>query len=217
MAEKIKVLIVDDHPIVRSGLRSLLAAEPDIDVVGEAIDGREGLEKVQTLLPNVVLMDISMPNLDGLNATRQIKDRFPEIQILALSMHRSDEYFFEMLRAGASGYVLKSARTVELLEAVRIVSRGDVFLNPAMAQKLVRGYLVLEKWKNEIDTVLSPREKEILLLIAEGLSYKKLAEKLVISTSTVYSHSTNLMKKLGLSKRHELIEYARQHKIIEEP
>jgi len=210
VTDQIHVLIVDDHPIVRSGLRSLLTAESDIEVVGEATDGEEGMEKTEALLPHVVLMDISMPNVDGLNATRQIKSRFPEVQILVLSMHRSDEYFFEMLRAGASGYILKSARTSDLLEAIRVVSRGEVFLYPAMAQKLVRGYLNLEEWENDTKTILSPREKEILFLMAEGYSYKKIAEKLVISPSTVYSHRSNLMSKLGLNNRHELIEYARR-------
>lgn len=210
MTDPIHVLIVDDHPIVRSGLRSLLTAESDIKVVGEATDGKEGMEKTEALHPHVVLMDISMPNVDGLNATRQIKTQFPDVQILVLSMHRSDEYFFEMLRAGASGYILKSARTSDLLEAIRVVSRGEVFLYPAMAQKLVRGYLNLEEWENDTQTILSPREKEILFLMAEGYSYKKIAEKLVISPSTVYSHRSNLMSKLGLNNRHELIEYARR-------
>lgn len=210
MTDQINVLIVDDHPIVRSGLRSLLTAESDIEVVGEAIDGKEAIDHTESLRPHVVLMDISMPNLDGLEATRQIKSRFQDVQILVLSMHRSDEYFFEMLRAGASGYILKSARTSDLLEAIRVVSRGEVFLYPAMAQKLVRGYLKLSDWENETQTLLSPREKEILFLMAEGYSYKNIAEKLVISPSTVYSHRSNLMSKLGLNNRHELIEYARK-------
>ena len=217
MTEEIRVLIVDDHPIVRSGLRSLLMAESDIDVVGEAIDGNEGIKKTEALRPNVVLMDISMPNMDGLDATRQIKGKFPEVQILVLSMHRSDEYFFEMLRAGASGYILKTAKTSDLLEAIRVVNRGEVFLYPAMAQKLVHGYLKLADWENETQTILSPREKEILFLIAEGYSFKEIAEKLVISPSTVYSHRSNLMSKLGLNDRHELIEYARKREFIQDP
>lgn len=216
MTEKIRILIVDDHPIVRSGLHSLLMAESDIDVVGEATDGKEGIEKTEALQPNVVLMDISMPNVDGLNATRQIKSKFPEVQILVLSMHRSDEYFFEMLRAGASGYILKTAKTSDLLEAIRVVNRGEVFLYPAMAQKLVRGYLNMSDWESETQTILSPREKEILFLIAEGYSFKNIAEKLVISPSTVYSHRSNLMSKLGLNNRRELIEYARKREFTKD-
>jgi len=211
VTEKIRVLIVDDHPIVRSGLRLILTAESDIEVVGEASDGKEGKERTEALHPNVVLMDISMPNVDGLSATRQIKSEFPEVQILVLSIHRSDEYFFEMLKAGASGYILKTAKAEELLEAIRVVNKGEVFLYPTMAQKLVQGFLKLTDWENQTNNLLSPREKEILFLIAEGYSLKNIAEKLVISPSTVYSHRSNLMNKLGLSNRHELIEYARKH------
>lgn len=216
MNEKIRILIVDDHPIVRSGLRSILSAESDIEVVGEAVDGQEGKEKVQVLHPNVVLMDISMPNMDGLDATRQIKNDHPEVQVLALSIHRTDEYFFEMLRAGASGYILKTAKTEELLEAIRVVNKGEVFLYPAMAQKLVQGYLKLSDWENRTDSILSPREKEILFLIAEGYSLKNIADKLVISPSTVYSHRSNLMMKLGLNSRHELVEYARKREFSQD-
>lgn len=216
MTDKIRVLIVDDHPIVRSGLRALLMAESDIEVVDDATDGKEGIEKTETLHPNVILMDISMPNVDGLKATRQIKSKFPGVQVLVLSMHRSDEYFFEMLRAGASGYILKTARTSDLLEAIRVVNSGEVFLYPAMAQKLVRGYLKLADWENKTEAILSPREKEILFLIAEGYSFKKIAEKLVISPSTVYSHRSNLMSKLGLNDRRELIEYARRREFTQD-
>lgn len=216
MANKIRVLIVDDHPIVRSGLRSILMAESDTEVVGEATDGKEGEEKTEALHPNVVLMDISMPNVDGLQATRQIKRKFPGVQILVLSIHRSDEYFFEMLRAGASGYILKTAKTEDLLEAIRVVNKGEVFLYPTMAQKLVQGYIKLADWESETNTILSPREKEILFLIAEGYSLKNIAEKLVISPSTVYSHRSNLMSKLGLNNRHELIEYARKREFTQD-
>ena len=215
MTDKIHVLIVDDHPIVRSGLRSLLMAESDIEVVGEATDGEEAITQTQTFQPNVVLMDISMPNLDGLEATRQIKDKHPEVQILVLSINRSDEYFFEMLKAGASGYVLKTAKTEVLLEAIRVVNKGEVFLYPTVAQKLVKGYLKLADWENETNNILSPREKEILFLIAEGYSLKNIADKLVISPSTVYSHRSNLMGKLGLNNRRELIEYARKREFTQ--
>ena len=179
MTDKIQLLIVDDHPIVRSGLRSLLMAESDIEVVGEATDGKEAIEQTKTLHPDVVLMDITMPNVDGLNATRQIKSSFPEVQILILSIHRSDEYFFDLLQAGASGYILKSAKTSDLLEAIRVVSKGEVFLYPAMAQKLVRGYLNLVEWENDTQTILSPREKEILFLMAEGFSFYVLRDLLL--------------------------------------
>ena len=215
MAEQIAVLIADDHTIVRSGVRMLLEAEPDIKVVGEALNGLEAIELAESLRPDVVLMDITMPVMDGLEATSQIKTRFPQINVLVLTMHRSDDYFFEMLRAGASGYILKGAKTSELINAVRIVQGGEVFLYPSMTQKLVQGYLQLADWDNEGEPSLSPREKEIFRLLAEGYSNKEIAEKLVISPSTVHSHRGNLMDKLGLGNRRELIQYARKRGLIQ--
>ena len=215
MADQISVLIADDHTIVRSGVRMLLEAEDDIRVAGEALNGLEALELAESLQPDIVLMDITMPEMDGLEATRRIKKRFPQINVLVLTMHRSDEYFFEMLKAGASGYILKGAKTSELINAVRIVQRGEVFLYPSMTQKLVQGYLQLADWENDDEPSLSPREKEIFRLLAEGYSNKEIAEKLVISPSTVHSHRGNLMDKLGLSNRRELIQYARKHGLIQ--
>lgn len=214
MADLIRVLIADDHTIVRSGVRLLLAAEPDIEVVGEALNGREAVTQAESLQPDVILMDITMPEMDGLEATRQIKSRYPDIHVLVLTMHRSDEYFFEMLQAGASGYVLKGAETSELINAVRVVSRNEVFLYPTMAQKLVQGYLSLVEWDEDNLPSLSPREREILRLLAEGYSNKEIAEKLVVSPSTVHTHRSNLMEKLELSNRRELIQYARQRGFI---
>ncbi len=216
MSDRIRVLIADDHTIVRSGVRLLLAAEDDIEVIGEALDGYEALALAEKLQPDVVLMDITMPNMDGLEATRQIKSRFPDIQVLVLTMHRSDAYFFEMLKAGASGYILKGAKTNELVDALRVVSLGEVFLYPTMAQKLVQGYLNLVEGESESGHSMSPREREILGLLAEGYSNKEIAEKLVVSPSTVHSHRSNLMNKLGLSNRRELIQYARQRGLIQD-
>ena len=216
MSDRIRVLIADDHIIVRSGLRLLLEAEPDIDVVGEALEGGEALNLVEKHLPDMVLMDIAMPGMDGLEATRRIKTRWPQIQVLVLTMHRSDEYFFEMLKAGASGYILKGAETSDLIHAVRVVGRGEVFLYPTMAQKLVRDYVNFMQWGEETGSSLSPREKDILRLLNEGYSTKEIAEKLVISTSTVHSHQSNLMTKLGLSNRRELVQYARKRGLIQD-
>lgn len=216
MSDRIRVLIADDHIIVRSGLRLLLEAEPDIDVVGEALDGREALELVEKHLPDVVLMDITMPGMDGLEATRLIKASWPQINVLALTMHRSDEYFFEMLKAGASGYILKGAETSDLIQAVRVVGRGEVFLYPTMAQKLLKDYLNFSQWGEETGSSLSPREKEILRLLSEGCSTKEIAEKLVISPSTVHSHRSNLMTKLGLNSQRELIQYARKRGLTQD-
>ena len=216
MTDKIRVLIADDHTIVRTGVRLLLQAEPDMDVVGEALNGAEAVALAETLRPAVILMDIAMPpGLNGLEATRQIKTRFPDVNILVLTMHRSDEYFFEALKAGASGYVLKSAETNDLVSAVRIVARGEVFLYPMMARQLLQDYLHrLDDSEMPGQPALTPREKEILRLLAEGYSNKEIAEKLVVSPSTIHSHRTNLMRKLNLNSRHELIQYARQRGLI---
>lgn len=214
MADHLRVLIADDHTIVRSGVRLLLEREPDIKVVGEALDGNEALAMVKRLHPDVILMDITMPGMDGLEATRQIKARWPDVKVLVLTMHRSDEYFFEMLKAGASGYVLKGAETSELIHAVRVVGQGEVFLYPTMASKLVGDFLSRVSKGVESDPSLTQREKEILRMLAEGYSNKEIAEKLVVSPSTVHSHRTNLMSKLGLSNRREIIQYARQRGLI---
>ncbi len=215
MAKKTRVLIADDHTIVRSGVRLLLQAEPDIEVVGEALDGGQAVTMAESLRPDVVLMDIAMPGTSGLEATRQIKGRFPEMCVLVLTMHRSDEYFFEMLKAGASGYILKGADTSELIGAVRTVARGEVFLYPAMAKELLQDYLSrLQESNSSGQPALTSREKEILRLLAEGHSNKEIAERLVVSPSTIHSHRTNLMKKLNLSSRYELIQYARQRGLI---
>jgi two-component system response regulator NreC len=216
MSKPIRVLIADDHTIVRSGVRLLLEAEADIKVVGEALDGNEVLAMAGTLQPDIILMDIAMPGMDGLEATRQIKDNWPEIQILVLTMHRSDEYFFEMLRLGASGYVLKGADPRELISAVKVVARGEVFLYPTMAQKLLKDYLGRVGRSEDTDPQLSPREEQILRLLAEGYSNKEIAERLVISPSTVYTHRGNLMLKLGLTSRRELIQYARKRGYLQD-
>ncbi|OGO73288.1 MAG: DNA-binding response regulator [Chloroflexi bacterium RBG_19FT_COMBO_56_12] len=213
MNNRIRLLIADDHIIVRSGLRLLLGAEPDIEVVGEALDGAEVLTLAEKLQPDVILMDIVMAGMDGMEATRQIKNRWPKIQVLVLTMHRSDEYFFEMLKAGASGYVLKGAETEELIRAVRVVAEGEAFLYPAMARKLIGDYLSRIGEEKTMQS-LSPREKEILRLLVEGFSNQEIADRLVISPSTVHSHRSNIMSKLGLSSRHELIQYARSKGLI---
>lgn len=215
MTKQIRVLIADDHAIVRYGVRQLLAAEPDIEVVGEAVDGQQAIALTGAVQPDVVLMDIGMPDVDGLEATQQIKATWPDIHVLVLTMHRSEEYFFEMLKKGASGYILKGAETSDLILAVRVVAQGEVFLYPTMAQKLVRDYLSLKGGEETaVDPQLSPRENEILQLLAAGYSSKEIADRLVISPSTVHTHRTNLMQKLGLSSRHELIQYARQRGLL---
>jgi two-component system response regulator NreC len=210
MDNRIRVLIADDHTIVRSGVRLLLEAEPDIEVVGEALDGLEAISLAEALHPDVILMDIAMPGMDGLEATVHIKNSLPDTYVLVLTMHRTDDYFFEMLDAGASGYILKGAQTEELINAVRVVNRGEIFLYPSVASKLVENYLSRNEGADNPDLALSQREKQILKLLADGYSNKEIADKLVISPSTVHSHRSNLMNKLGLNTRHELVSYARQ-------
>lgn len=217
MSDPIRVLIADDHTIVRSGLSLLLGSEEDISVVAEAKNGREAVALAKQTKPDVILMDIGMPQLNGFDATRSIKETDPSINILVLTMHRSDEYFFQMLEAGASGYILKGAETSELVRAVRTVSTGEVFLYPSMAQRLVQEYLRQTGSDPDSDNLLTPREREVLKLIADGYSSKEIAEQLVVSPSTIHTHRTNLMTKLDISSRHELVQYARRHGLIRNP
>ena len=214
MSEKIRILIADDHTIFRSGLKLLLSSEPAFEVVAEAEDGAQAIELAKQLQPDVVLMDIGMPGINGYEATQRIKEETPDVNVLALTMHRSEEYFFKMLDAGASGYVLKGAETGELMHALQTVAQGDAFLYPSMARSLVDRYLQTQSGENINRQHLTSREEEILQMIADGYSNNDIAEKLVISPSTVHTHRTNIMQKLGLSKRHELVQYARNQGLI---
>ncbi len=213
----IQVLIADDHTIVRQGLRALLEAQPGIAVVGEAEDGAQAVRLSRELRPTVVVMDITMPVMDGLAATGAIKHEVPEVQVLILTMHESDDYFFRVLQAGASGYVLKRAAANDLLTAIRAVARGEVFLYPSVAKKLVSDYLSRAKAGEALDAHerLTPREREVLTLIAEGLSNREIAQRLVLGLSTVQTHYSHILEKLGLQNRAELIKYAIRHGLID--
>lgn len=210
---KIRVMLADDHTILRQGIRMLLEAQEDMEVVGEAVNGRDAVEKARVLHPKVILMDISMPELNGLEATRQVKRESPEIQVVILTMHESEEYLVQILQAGATGYVLKQAADRELIEAVRIASRGDTYLYPKIATRLVSDYLrrVETNQPDEHDAAyesLTAREREILKLIAEGHTNKEIAEILVVSVKTVENHRYSLMNKLNAHDRGELVKYA---------
>ncbi len=207
---KIRVLIAEDHAIVRRGIRLLLDDQPDMDVVGEAEDGAQAIALAQQFEPHVVVMDMAMPRINGLEATHAIKKKFPDIQIVALTVHESDEYFFQMIDAGAAGYVLKGASPSLLLEAIRTAHQGEVFLHPPLTTKLVRSYL-RRAGTDETRTLyddLTDREREVLRLIAEGHTNQEIGDLLSISLSTVQTHRAHVMEKLQLRKRSELIDYA---------
>ncbi len=206
----IRILVADDHTIVSEGVRLLLDAQADMQVVGEAADGEQALAKVRELEPEVALLDISMPNMNGLEATRAIKRDFPRIHVLILTMYESDEYFFQALNAGAAGYVLKKVASADLVAAIRTVHAGDVFLYPSVARRLVSDYLTRVKTGEEQTSYdgLTPREREVLKLIAEGHTNQEIADRLVISASTVQTHRTRIMQRLNLHGRAELIQYA---------
>lgn len=217
MADPIRLLLADDHAVVRSGLRLLLESQPDMAIIGEAETGEEAVRRTAELRPDVVLMDIEMPGINGIEAARRIKAQSPATAVLALTMYEDDQYFFEMLRAGAAGYVPKRAAPDELASAIRAVSRGDVFIHPSLAGRLVQDYLLrrdTDEQEPPIDD-LTPREQEVLTLIAEGLSNGEIAEQLVISIKTVDRHRENIMRKLNLHNRVDLVKYALRKGLID--
>jgi DNA-binding NarL/FixJ family response regulator len=206
---KIRILIADDHGIVRAGIRSLVEHQPDMEVIGEAADGWEAVTLATHLCPDVVLMDIAMPGLRGIEATQEIHQRVPQVRVLALTMHDREEYFFAMLQAGASGYVLKESEPEELLTAIRAVYQDEAFLSPAVT-KVVLGDYVANRREGTITAFerLTLREKEVLQLAAEGKTTRDIAEVLYLSVKTVEKHRAAMMHKLGLRSTSELIKYA---------
>jgi len=216
VTSKIRILIADDHTLLRNGICALLKEVQDMVIVGEASDGREAVHLAGQLKPDIVLMDIAMPLLNGLEATRQIKRAHPEINVLVLTMYDNEEYFREMLEVGASGYIIKRAAATELVSAIRAVYNGEAVLSPAITRLLLEDYLNRDLHNEKGDpNALSSREREVLQLIAEGRTSREIAEILNLSVKTVQSHRTSLMQKLDLHDRGELIKYAIQKKIIE--
>jgi two-component system response regulator NreC len=213
----IRLLLVDDHEVVRSGLRMLLESAGGVEIVGEAGTAREALEKVSEIRPDVVIMDIGLPDMTGIEAAREIKALRPETSIVALTIHEDQEYFFKMLEAGATGYVPKRAAPEELLTAVEAAAAGEVYLYPSLAKLLVKDYLSQEpqlKATRALDG-LTEREQEVLAQLAEGASNPAIGEALGISPKTVARHRENIMRKLNLHSRSELVKYAIRKGIIE--
>jgi len=214
---KIRVLVVDDHAMFREGIRSLLEGYEDVEIVGEAAQGREAIEKVRQLAPQVVLMDIAMPVMGGLEATRRIQKESPNARVLVLTQYEDSEYILSLLRAGARGYISKTATASELVSAIRAVHKGESFLYPSAATTLIEEYLMrVGGEKNEYER-LTDREREILQLVAEGHTNREIAESLFISVKTVLRHRTNIMEKLDFHNRTELIKYAISKGLIEMP
>lgn len=205
--ELIRLIIADDHVVVREGLVALLEDEPDLTVVGQAGTGREAVTLASQHRPDIALLDIAMPDMNGLEATRQIAAERPEVNVLILTMHEEEAFFFEALRVGAAGYVLKGAGSEELLSAIRAVYEGGVYLPPKLAGGLVRDYLEHQP-QPPLDDPLTLREREVLALIAQGLTNRDIAERLTLSINTVKTHRLHIYRKLDLHDRAGLVDYA---------
>jgi two-component system response regulator NreC len=213
---KIRLALVDDHEVVRTGLRMLLEHQPDMEIVGEARTGAEALELAAQIQPDVIVMDITLPDISGIEATRLIKQSQPGAAIVALTIHEDEQYFFEMLQAGASGYVPKRAAPEDLINAIRAAYNDEIYLYPSLAKALVSDFISrshAEPYDTALDE-LTPREAEVLELLAGGLTNDEIAEQLVISPHTVARHRENLMRKLGLHSKSELVKYAIRKGII---
>jgi two-component system response regulator NreC len=214
--KNLKIVLAEDHTILREGLRALLSADPNFEIVGEACDGRDAVRCVEKLVPDLLLMDLSMPRMSGMEAIREIKKRYPEIKIIALTVHKTEEYLLTTLKAGADGYVLKDATHDELVMAIKNVMRGKSYLSPGVSEKIIEGYLEGKENSRSVSSweTLSQREREVLKLIAEGYKNKDIAGDLCISLKTVEKHRANLMKKLDLHNAAALTVYAVERGLV---
>ena len=216
MKKQYRIVIAEDHTILRDGLKALLSSAPDFEIVGEAEDGRDAIRCVERLIPDLVLMDLSMPRMGGMDAIREVKKRYPETKIIALTVHKEEEYVLTTLQAGADGYVLKDATHAELLMAIKNVLMGKPYLSPGVSEKVIEGYLDGKKTVKDKSAwqTLTEREREILKLIAEGYKNKEVADYLCISLKTVEKHRANLMKKLDLHNTAALTAFAMKKGLV---
>lgn len=206
---KLRILLADDHALLRDGLKALVSVQPDMEVVGEADNGRTAWQKAKELLPDIVVMDVSMPELNGVQATEKLKAECPDVKVLALTAYKDKGYLDQLLKVGASGYVLKLSAAEELIKAIRIVAAGDVYLDPEMVDKVTESYVRKQSLRGvPRQKELTDREEEVLRLIAQGYGNKEIAAKLSLSVKTVESHKANLMEKLELRSRTEIVRYA---------
>ncbi|KMY67160.1 LuxR family transcriptional regulator [Desulfocarbo indianensis] len=211
-----RILLVDDHQIMREGLMSLMAGEPDLEVVGDASDGRQAVQLAKRLKPDLVVMDISMPGLSGIEATRQILNELDRVRVLALSMHADPRFVAGALEAGAHGYMIKDCTSQELLECIRTVAGGGTYLSPQVAEVVVKGFVrrLGEETGTPPASVLTPREREVLQLLVEGHTVKAIAERIHLGVKTVETHRRNIMEKLGLKNLVDLIKYAMREGVV---
>ena len=204
----IRVLLADDHPVVRGGLKQLIDSQSDMCVIGEAVDGEEAWRTATSLGPDVLVVDVSMPVIDGVEATRRVKRDRPSVRVLALTVHEERLYLTQLLRAGASGYVLKRTAAEELLRAIRMVAKGDTYIDPALAGTLIEGYLDSQLSSQPTSEALSEREREVLIHIAKGFSNREIAAELALSVKTVETYKARMSEKLGLRTRVEIVKFA---------
>lgn len=218
MAKKHRIVIVEDHTILRDGLRALLGSDPDLEVAGEAGDGLDAIKCVEKLAPDLVLMDLSMPRMHGMEAIREIKSRTPETKILVLTVHKNEEYILATFGAGANGYVLKDATHAELMMAIKTVLSGKPYISPAISERVIEGYLEGKKTLRVASSwdTLTSREREILKLVAEGYKNKEIADFLCISVKTAEKHRSNLMRKLNLHNVSAVTAFAIEKGLIRE-
>lgn len=209
----IKILLADDHALIRTGIRNLLEGNTEFQIIGEASDGEEALQKTKSLLPDVVIIDISMPKISGIEATKQIADRFPATKVLVLTMHENAEYVYQIFKAGAVGYLLKNAGKEELVDAIRAVSQGRKYIGRNVPELMISEYMKKAAERNgaKEEAILTNRESEILELIAQGLNNQQIADRLFISPRTVDTHRTNIMQKLNVHDAVNLVRYALEH------